>query len=118
MLNGRILWNDIRDIRYITMTQGKPMIILFPSDSPNRYIIAYGNNTIKTVYMDEGIEIFHNSRKNVIQFSLSGTSIEKSAGTIRVFDTKTKKFVEITITPCTGRILLKDKIFEGFTKYK
>lgn len=114
MINGRILWNDIREIRYIRMTQGTPIKILFPRDCSDYYVITNGDNVIKTVRMDENIEIYHNFDSNKIMFSLNGAPSLGSAGTIKVLNIKSNKFVEITITPVTGRILLKDKIFEGF----
>ncbi len=101
---ARLLTNEIRMIRYKTMTEGgSPSITLDESG----YKILEGSSHVKTVELGEDIIIGNNlTNRARMRFSPSGTP--RHPGSIRLLDTVTMDYYDITIVPYTGRILLKE----------
>lgn len=111
LADARILRGDLRDIRYTTMTEGDASLrIVFDKHS---YSIKQGSNIIKTVQLNPGIKINNNFKGNTISFMYNG-SPSGAGGTASVIDEISKKYCEITVVPATGRIALKNTVFEGY----
>lgn len=102
--------NDIRSVRYIKMTEGKDYRIVFQKYS---YFILEGPKLKKTITLDKGYSIAQNFTGNEIKFNYNGVP-ETSGGTVIILDIKAKKYCEVTVVPATGRILLKNKIYNGY----
>ncbi len=113
MTSARALRDDIRSIRYLKMTEGKSYLI---SLEGTQYTIKEGHKVIKRVKLEKDFKITNNFPKGEVYFSYNGSP--NSGGTVTIFDNKKNKYCEITIVPATGRILLIDEIFEGYSKSK
>ncbi|MGF7056993.1 pilus assembly FimT family protein [Brassicibacter mesophilus] len=113
MASSRMLRDDIRSIRYMKMTEGKNYKI---SLEYNRYVISRNSIQVKDVKLEKNFKIVHNISGGNVWFSYIGAPLQ--SGTIRVLDDETNRYCEITIVPATGRILLKNQIFEGYIKNK
>lgn len=109
--SSRMLRDDIRSIRYSKMVEGKNLRI---SLEKNQYKILEGVKIIKKVKLEKDFKITYSStfKTGDIIFGYNGAPTY-GGGTITIFDDKANKYCEITIVPATGRILLKNEIFEG-----
>ncbi len=112
MTSSRALRDEIRNIRYMKMTEGRSYLI---SLEGTQYTLKEGVKVIKRVKLEKDFKITNNFPKGEIFFSYNGAPTY-GGGTITIFDNKRNKYCEITIVPATGRILLKDEIYEGFSK--
>ncbi|MTI70173.1 MAG: hypothetical protein FH751_07980 [Firmicutes bacterium] len=101
------LCSDIRHVRVKKMTEGKDYKIYIDD---NFYEIRKGIKTIKRVDLPKDIKIISNYRKKYINFTYRGAPVV--SGSINIFDEKQNRYFQITIVPASGRILLKDEIFE------
>ncbi|MTI65420.1 MAG: type II secretion system protein [Firmicutes bacterium] len=101
------LCSDIRYVRVKKMTEGKDYKIYIDD---NFYEMRKGIKTIKRVDLPKDIKIISNYRKECIYFTYRGAPV--MSGSINIFDQKEKRYYQITIVPASGRILLKDEIFE------
>jgi prepilin-type N-terminal cleavage/methylation domain-containing protein len=108
---SKVLRNDIRSIKYLTMTEGTYIRILFEKYS---YKILEGPKQKSLVKMNKGYKIIQNFKENTIVFNYNGTPLT-GGGTILILDESTKKYCEITVVPATGRILMKNKIYKGYS---
>ncbi|SCG83299.1 hypothetical protein DW1_1729 [Proteiniborus sp. DW1] len=106
MTISRTLRDDIRNIRYMKMTEGKSYLI---SLEGTQYTIKEGYKVIKRVKLEKDFKMTSNFPKGEIYFTYNGSP--NCGGTITIFDNKKNKYCEITIVPSTGRILLKDEFF-------
>ena len=77
-------------------------------------IICMHNTPVKEVKLEKSFKIVHNISGGDIYFRDIGAPLK--SGTIRILDNETNKYCEITIVPATGRVLLKNRIFEGYIK--
>lgn len=111
---SRTMRDDIRSIRYLTMAEGKNYKILFQKYS---YVIIEGTKIKKEVKINKGYSIAQNFKDSEIAFNYNG-SPTTSGGTVNIFDVDTNKYCQITVIPDTGRILLKNKIFDGHSGKK
>jgi len=109
LTSSRMLRDEIRTIRYMKMTEGKNYRILL---GDNRYVIFENNKPVKDVKLEKNLKIAHNISGGNIYFSHIGAPLK--SGTIRIIDDETNNYCEITIVPATGRVLLKNQIFEGY----
>ena len=100
---AKLLTNEIRMIRYKTMTEGGSPII---SLNRNNYKILEGSSHIKTVELGDNISLNNIVKMKKIRFSPSGSP--RDAGSIRIEDKITTDYYDITIVPYTGRVLLKE----------
>lgn len=110
---SRVLRDDIRYIRYLRMTEGKNIKISLERD---KYKIMEGVKVIKKIELKKDFKIVHSStfRSGNIFFGYNGVPAY-GGGTITIFDNKTNRHCQITVVPSTGRILLKDEIYDGYS---
>ncbi|MFA5524046.1 MAG: type II secretion system protein [Tissierellales bacterium] len=113
MTSSRMLRDDIRNVRYIRMTEGKNYSI---SLEGVQYTIKEGVKVVKRVKLEKDFKITHNFTGGNISFNHNGSP--SYGGTITIFDNKKNNYCEITIVPATGRILLINEIFKGYIKDK
>ncbi|WIV11008.1 type II secretion system protein [Proteiniborus sp. MB09-C3] len=113
MTSSRMLRDDIRNIRYMKMAEGKNLKISLES---NQYKVIENLKVIKRVQLEKDFKITYTEtfRGGDISFSYNGAPTY-GGGTITIFDNKKNKYCEITIVPATGRILLKDEIYKGYS---
>lgn len=107
--NSKMLRDDIRYIRYMKMVEGKNCKILLGYD---HYCVVENGRERKRVVIENDLKIVHNFYDGNVYFSHIGSP--NQGGTIKIIDDKTNKYCEITIVPATGRVLLKNQIFEGY----
>lgn len=110
--NSRVLRDDIRNVRYLNMSEGKNLKILLGN---NEYVIVENGIEEKRVVFKSDFKLVHNFKNGNIYFSHIGSP--QQGGTIRIISNKKNQYCEITIVPATGRVLLKDEIFKGYTKH-
>lgn len=111
---SRTVRDDLRSTRYIKMSEGKDYRIVFQKYS---YYILEGSKLRKTITLDKGYSIAQNFKSNEIKFKYNGVP-EAGGGTVIILDDGTKKYCEVTVVPATGRILLKNKIYNGYSGIK
>ncbi|KNF07388.1 N-terminal methylation site-containing protein, prepilin-type [Gottschalkia purinilytica] len=105
----RLLGNDIRMARYLGMSKSAGMYeVYFGKDS---YKFSYGIKIIKEVNFGKNFEMLSSFTKSRVNFNRNGHP--NGGGTVTIYDKRTGKFCDITIIPGTGRILIKDKIYEN-----
>lgn len=116
MTSSRMLRDDIRNIRYMKMAEGKNLKISLES---NQYKVIENLKVIKRVQLEKDFKITYTEtfKGGDISFSYNGAPT-CGGGTITIFDNKKNKYCEITIVPATGRILLKDEIYRGYIRDK
>lgn len=110
MTYSRMLRDDIRNARYMSMVEGKIHKIIL---EPYQYKIVENTRELKVVKLEKDFRISHNFSKGDIMFNYNGTPIP-GGGTIKIFDNKLNKYTEITVIPATGRVLLKREISKGY----
>ena len=111
LADARTLRDDLRDIKYSIMTEGDLTLRIVLGNYS--YSLKQGTKVIKTVQLNPGIRINNNFTSATIGFSYNG-SPAGAGGTVSVIDEISKKYCEITIVPATGRIVLKNTVFEGY----
>ncbi|NLN48428.1 MAG: hypothetical protein GX154_04940, partial [Clostridiales bacterium] len=99
------------DIKYSIMTEGDLTLRIVLGNYS--YSLKQGTKVIKTVQLNPGIRINNNFKDSTIGFSYNGPPAG-AGGTVSVIDEISKKYCEITIVPATGRIVLKNTVFEGY----
>lgn len=114
MTSSRMLRDDIRNVRFMRITEGKNYYVSLES---SQYTIKEGVKVIKRVKFEQDFKISHNFTRGDISFTYNGAPTY-GGGTITMFDNKKNKYCEITIIPATGRILLKNEIYKGYIKEK
>ncbi|KPU28074.1 hypothetical protein TR13x_01670 [Caloranaerobacter sp. TR13] len=102
---GKMLCNDIRNIRMLRMSEGSAYRILLEEKS---YIVLNGTTQIKKVDLKEGYKLIYS--ENEIMFNLNGAPTHGGT-TISLLDLKNDRYCEITIVPASGRILMTDTIY-------
>ncbi|MBF8982647.1 prepilin-type N-terminal cleavage/methylation domain-containing protein [Lutibacter sp. B2] len=103
---GRLLCSDLRAMRLASMTEGEGYMLYLRK---NYYVINNGLRRIKKVTFVPNYEVLPGKQR--IMFNYNG-SPSYGGMTIKIINRKTKKYIEITIVPASGRILLKDEIHE------
>jgi prepilin-type N-terminal cleavage/methylation domain-containing protein len=103
---GRLLCSEIRQIKILRMTVGEQHKITL---SPNKYTIQNGTKDIKTIKLMPGYQLLYDLNRNKIMFQYSGAPMY-GGSTIRIRNKKNGKYIELTIVPASGRVLLKEKI--------
>lgn len=103
------LCSDIRNIRFTKMVEGEQYQIRF---NASYYYVLKGTKVIKKVSFNNNIKLNHNFIGNYIRFSHTGAP--NRGGTIKIINNNNNDYTEITIVPASGRVLLKDEIFEGY----
>lgn len=114
MTSSRVLRDDIRNVRFIRITEGKNYYVSLES---SQYTIKEGVKVIKRVKLEQDFKITHNFTRGDISFTYNGAPTY-GGGTISIFDNKKNKYCEITIVPATGRILLKNEVYKGYSRNK
>lgn len=116
MTSSRMLRDDIRNVRYMKMVEGKNLKI---SLERNQYSVMENSKVVKRVKLEKDFKITYtdNFKGGDIIFGYNGVPTY-GGGTITIFDDRANKYCEITIVPATGRILLKNEIFKGYNKNK
>lgn len=109
LATSKTLRDEIRYARYMKMTEGKNYRLVFQEHS---YILSEGPKRIKEVVIDKDLSIHENFKGSEVSFSFNG-SPSSNGGTITISNKVSKKYCKITVVPATGRILLKNKIFNG-----
>ncbi|KXG76785.1 pilus assembly FimT family protein [Thermotalea metallivorans] len=104
-IQSQQLCADIRNIRILKMTEGGLYNILLSND---HYKVLNGSKILKTVQLLSQHELLYG--KNEIIFSYQGVPVH-GGDTIRVRNKKNNRYMEITIVPASGRVLLKDEIY-------
>lgn len=109
---GIKLVQEIRNIRHGSMTESSLYSIILNKDS---YYIKNGTKIIRIEVLEKNLQLSDNfndktSEYSTIKFNHNGSP--KYAGTIKIKDLESNKYMEITIVPVTGRVLLKDEVFE------
>ncbi len=109
---SRNLCQEIRNIRSINMTEDSLYCIIIKED---RYLIKRSSSILRTEYLPPNIKISDNivdgsSEFSKIKFNCNGAPTYP--GTIKIKDIDSRKYMEITIVPASGRILLKNKVLE------
>ena len=107
---SRELRNDIRNIRYEKMAEGRNYKIAFEKRA---YRLSEGPKIKKKVQLAKGYYIAQNFKDGEILFAYSGAPAT-SGGTIYIIDEDTNRHCEITVVPDTGRVLFKDRVLEGY----
>lgn len=108
---GKALRDNIKAVKYETMTEGTYVRILFDKYS---YRVMEGSKVKNKVLMNNGIKIVQNFKDSTVTFNYNGAPLT-GGGTVSILDEKTKKYCEITVVPSTGRILMKNKVYKGYT---
>ncbi|WIF94522.1 hypothetical protein [Caminicella sporogenes] len=106
------LCQEIRNIRIINMTEDSLYYIVIKKD---RYFVKRGIATLKTEYLDSNLILLDNFDDGALDYSIihfNHNGMPSYAGTVRIKDINTGKYMEITIIPVTGRVLLKGEIFK------
>lgn len=99
---AKLLTNEIRMIRYKTMTEGGFDSIIINEEN---YLIVNGSEVTKNVQLEDKFHLSENFGRQ-IKFDLKG--MPRSGGSITIKDRQTKRSHVITIVPYTGRVLLKE----------
>lgn len=104
---AKILCNEIRDVRMLRMTEGEDFKIILNRDY---YQVNKGIRLVKRVNLKPEYKLYYNFSE--IKFSYN-TGAPTRGDTITIMDTKNKRYMEITIVPSSGRVLLKDEVFKS-----
>jgi len=104
------LRDDIRYVRYMKMTEGDNFRVFFQR---TKYTILEGSKKIKEVKLKNRYSLYQNFIGSQIAFSFNGAP-STSGGTIYLVNDDNGRYCEITVVPGTGRILLKNKIYNGY----
>lgn len=104
-VNAKQLCMDIRNVRYLRMTEGKAYRIILMD---NGYKILNGPEIIKNINFSKKINLQFTYKE--IMFSYNGAP--NRGDTITVKNTNSNKTFDITIVPASGRILLKDEKYQ------
>jgi len=108
-LFSRQFCSDIRFVRRENMLGNYNTYIYYTKkDGAEGYALRKDGEDIKTNLLPQGAKIDHSL--STIKFKIDGSPAEKGS-TIEVFKDKYSKF--ITITPVSGRILLKEDKYES-----
>lgn len=103
-----LCWN-IRKVRMQNMTDGTERQMELTATT---YKIQNGPRDLEIYHFDDSIQIWDNLDSDPfvsrLKFSYYGSPNE--SGTIMIRNTKTKRYMEITIVPSSGRVLLKNEI--------
>lgn len=102
---GKLLCTEIRRVRLLRMTQGEGFKIWLEK---NQYKLLNGSKEVKIVPLDPHYKLLYG--KNTILFKYDGTP-EYGGDTITIKNIKNNKYMEMTIVPVSGKVLLKDEIF-------
>lgn len=78
------------------------------------YNLKIDNKFNKKVYLEEKFKITTNLSGQEIYFTRMG--IPTPAGTIRIINNENNNYIEITITPATGRIHMYEDVIEGYNE--
>lgn len=101
----------VGDIRYVRSMNSNGNLSVFienisTQDNP-RYVIKENTDIVKTVYLPKNSSLSYPS--STIKFKSDGTLSSK--GETIIIDSKYRK-IKITIIPFSGRVLLKEDIYE------
>lgn len=101
----------VGDIRYVRSMNSNGNLSVFlenisTQDNP-RYVIKENTDIVKTVYLPKNSSLSYPS--STIKFKSDGTLSSK--GETIIIDSKDRK-IKITIIPFSGRVLLKEDIYE------
>ncbi|MBS6507794.1 MAG: YbaY family lipoprotein [Paraclostridium bifermentans] len=101
----------VGDIRYVRSMNSNGNLSVFlenisTQDNP-RYVIKENTDIVKTVYLPKNSSLSYPS--STIKFKSDGTLSSK--GETIIIDSKDKK-IKITIIPFSGRVLLKEDMYE------
>jgi len=103
---ARRLCQEIRLASHINMTTNPNWKILLDESC---FSVKDGVNLIKKTYINKNVKINYESKAQKIGFSSYGAPT-CGGTTIEVMHRKNRKYMEITIIPASGRVLLKDEI--------
>ncbi|MBS4540003.1 type II secretion system protein [Clostridium sp. D2Q-11] len=109
---GRQLVSDLNHIKTKSQVAGNSTDNLIILDE-KYYFIKLNGKSHKNVNFKSNYKITNNMY-NEVKFYASGSPVR--AGTILIFNNNNNKYIEITITPGTGRIHMYDKIRQGYKK--
>ncbi|MBS5786410.1 MAG: hypothetical protein KIC98_00765 [Clostridioides difficile] len=107
-LFSRQFCSDIRFVRRENMLGNYNNIYYTKKDGAEGYTLRKDGEDIKTNLLPQDAKIDHSL--STIKFKIDGSPVEKGS-TIEVFKDNYSKF--ITITPVSGRILLKEDKYES-----
>ncbi len=101
----------VGDIRYVRSMNSNGNLSVFlenisTQDNP-RYVIKENTDIVKTVYLPKNSSLSYPS--STIKFKSDGTLSSK--GETIIIDSKDRK-IKITIIPFSGRVLLKEDMYE------
>lgn len=101
----------VGDIRYVRSVNSNGNLSVFlenisTQDNP-RYVIKENTDIVKTVYLPKNSSLSYPS--STIKFKSDGTLSSK--GETIIIDSKDRK-IKITIIPFSGRVLLKEDMYE------
>lgn len=105
------LCSDIRYLRVLNMTENNLYEIVLTKDY---YALQNGVKNIKRVYFQSDIELIDNFNDDSVEYSVlkfNRNGAPNFSGTIKIRNKNSGKYIEITIIPATGRVLLKDEIY-------
>lgn len=108
---GRELVSDLNYIKINSMTEGIGYSnrIIF---NENNYNVKISSKPSKYIYLKSNYKVSHNMSNNRFYFNSNGSP--SVACTISIINNTNNKYIEITITPATGRIHMYDKIKQGY----
>lgn len=101
------LYSDIRYVRMLNMTEGSDYKIYL---GDGLYKISSGIKDIKVVNIRPEYKLF--PPREYISFSPQGAPVYKEK-TITIKNMKNGNYMEMTIVPASGRVLLKDEIYSS-----
>ena len=104
---AKILCNEIREVRMLRMTEGEDFRIVLSKDF---YQVNNGIKQIKRVNLRPEYKLYYNFSE--IKFSYN-TGAPTRGDTITIRNIKNKSYMEITIVPSSGRVLLKDEVLKS-----
>jgi len=107
---SKTLRDDIRYVRYMKMTEGQNLRILFQR---KKYHLLQGTKVVKEVTLESDFSLYQNFKDGQIAFSFNGGP-STSGGTATLVNNKDKKYCEVTVVPGTGRIILKNQVYNGY----
>ena len=108
---ARSLCSDIRYVRLKNMSSDYTTLIKYEilEDGRNAYILMENGKVVHRVALPRDTDIYHSVR--VIKFTCTG-ALSSRGETIRINDTKSGKDTILTIVPFSGRVLIKEGIYE------
>ncbi|HHY90899.1 MAG TPA: prepilin-type N-terminal cleavage/methylation domain-containing protein [Clostridiales bacterium] len=105
-MQGKKLCSEIRQIQISRMTLGEEYKITL---SPEKYVVQNGPKDLKTIPLMPGYELLYDFNKNTIMFQYNGAPTYGGT-TVRIRNKRSGKYIEITIVPASGRVLMKEEI--------